>query len=111
MSSVDISADDNARKVVCNAMGSCRMMVVMGSLTYGLVGGTEIVNLDEVQIAEEYGIRVFVFQMCEKYQQIETAMALRGFKRSSWAPNTPLSQEALEALLRSIDKAGIRVRE
>lgn len=106
VSSVDIELASIWRREIAKHLETCKLVVILGSSTYGEVGSSTQGTLEELVIAKEHEKRLFVFKMCERYT-ISAGMELSGMQSIRWFPGTPLSESGMQGLLKAIKSAGL----
>ncbi|MEW5317473.1 MAG: hypothetical protein WDW38_008765 [Sanguina aurantia] len=106
----DVWQGDDWRRSVADALSSCRLMVVLGSVTYGQRGTSGQGTLEELVNAKLFDKSLFVFKMCEQYQCMVGSMELCGLQSTPWAVGEPLSKAGWHGLLGAVRGAGVAIK-
>ena len=100
------------RRRIGGALLAAKVMVVLGTKTYGAKGSSSQGTWEELLYAKKReapmgAMRIFVVQMCDVYEKPETELELDKYQAPRWEPGEPLPERVWQGLLSILHKAGL----
>jgi hypothetical protein len=107
--SIDVGED--WATVIFSALESCRLMVVMGTVTYGQKGTEIMATWEELTYALRYKKAIFTVKMCRTFQEPRARGLLDNMQVAQWEPGTEMDEGLVPNIVAMLQKAAPGVEE
>ncbi len=92
-------AGDSLQRVILGAFKSAEVIVILGTRTYGKETGGLFSTLQEMNLTIEDKKKMYLFKMCDRWEEIATRAAFSDKKYKEWKVGEPIPEGAIDEIM------------
>jgi hypothetical protein len=99
----DVPDGDDIAKTVIRALAGCKMVVILGTATYGRDTGVGFSTFEELRFIYDEKKDIFLVKMCGRFEEVQTRFWIpKATMHFPWQPGTPLPDALVPRILKKL---------